>query len=299
METLLSLTSKRAGEWFKEELRELGGLDHLVKTMSDCVHFLTADDPITTWTEPLHNKLRKAGRVLKVLESVTHENEENSQYLLEFQSGTFLNLIHKLFKLLDDQVPLFNTHHDGQPNDRELIANTLGESLFGVMQVYINLVHDYKQNSFGSRLSREKSDTFDIILHCLFVMPTYVPVEKSFDLLVLTLTLIINLVEHCEANREFLLKTNVPLINKEDLVSPNHKSQTAAAGLVQLFLQKEENAKKEESKTGELKNSGNTKTLPVLTREPYTVGESSIDLPYGYMGTHNCSHVTHVTSLLN
>jgi Wings apart-like protein regulation of heterochromatin len=31
METLLSLTSKRAGEWFKEELRELGGLDHLVK----------------------------------------------------------------------------------------------------------------------------------------------------------------------------------------------------------------------------------------------------------------------------
>lgn len=31
METLLSLTSKRAGEWFKEELRELGGLDHLVR----------------------------------------------------------------------------------------------------------------------------------------------------------------------------------------------------------------------------------------------------------------------------
>ena len=31
-----------AGEWFKEELRELGGLDHLVKTMSDCVGFLMA-----------------------------------------------------------------------------------------------------------------------------------------------------------------------------------------------------------------------------------------------------------------
>jgi hypothetical protein len=34
METLLSLTSKRAGEWFKEELRELGGLDHLVNMKS-------------------------------------------------------------------------------------------------------------------------------------------------------------------------------------------------------------------------------------------------------------------------
>ena len=69
METLLSLTSKRAGEWFKEELRELGGLDHLVRTMKDCIGYLLADE-ISMWTESLHNKLRKAGRVLKVLESV-------------------------------------------------------------------------------------------------------------------------------------------------------------------------------------------------------------------------------------
>ena len=32
METLLSLTSKKAGDWFKEELRTLGGLDHIVNT---------------------------------------------------------------------------------------------------------------------------------------------------------------------------------------------------------------------------------------------------------------------------
>ena len=70
METLLSLTSKRAGEWFKEELRELGGLDHLVRTMKDCISYLLADE-ISMWTESLHNKLRKAGRVLKVLESVS------------------------------------------------------------------------------------------------------------------------------------------------------------------------------------------------------------------------------------
>ena len=37
---------------------------------------------------------------------VTHENEENCQYLLKYQNGTFLDLIHKLFKLLDEEVPL-------------------------------------------------------------------------------------------------------------------------------------------------------------------------------------------------
>ncbi len=70
IETLLSLTSKRAGEWFKEELRDLGGLDHLVRTLSECVSYLTADE-ISIWTEPLQNKLKKADRVLKVLENVS------------------------------------------------------------------------------------------------------------------------------------------------------------------------------------------------------------------------------------
>merc|ERR1719461_331536 len=245
METLLSLTSKRAGEWFKEELRELGGLDHLVKTMSDCVGFLMADE-ISVWTESLHNKLRKAGRVLKVLESVTHENEENCQYLLKFEKGEFLDLIHKLFKLLDEEVPL-NPQRD--INDKESICFTLRESLFDVMRVYINLVHDYNDISFGSQMSGEKSDTFDIVLHCLFVMPDYVPVEKRFDILVLTLTLLINLVEHCEHNRTVLLKSPIPLTNEDLFCNTESGRKTAAEALVQMFLEKEENAKREESKT--------------------------------------------------
>ena len=39
METLLSMTSKRAGEWFKEELRELGGLGHLARTFRYHYHY--------------------------------------------------------------------------------------------------------------------------------------------------------------------------------------------------------------------------------------------------------------------
>merc|ERR1719284_1031806 len=83
METLLSMTSKRAGEWFKEELRELGGLDHLVRTISDCLSYLTVKK-ITTWTEALTDKLKKANRILRVLENVSHENEENCNYLIAY-----------------------------------------------------------------------------------------------------------------------------------------------------------------------------------------------------------------------
>lgn len=71
METLLSLTSKRAGEWFKEELRELGGLEHIVKTITDCyrqIHSSYISD--FYWDEPMLDKLRKVDRCLRVLENV-------------------------------------------------------------------------------------------------------------------------------------------------------------------------------------------------------------------------------------
>lgn len=106
-------------------------------------------------------------------------------------------------------------------------------------------------------MSGEKSDTFDIVLHCLLVMPDYVPVEKRFDILVLTLTLLINLVEHCEHNRTVLLKSPIPLTN-DDLFAPgstaSENRKTAGQALVQMFLENEENAKREESKTGNFSN---------------------------------------------
>ena len=100
-------------------------------------------------------------------------------------------------------------------------------------------------------MSGKKSDTFDLVFHCLFAMPYYLPVEKRFDILVLTLTLMINLVEHCEQNRGYLLKALVPNVS-EDVFANSGEKKDAASALVQLFLEKEENARKEETKTGNL-----------------------------------------------
>lgn len=69
METLLSLTSKRAGEWFKEELRELGGVEHLVRTITSCTEAFSPE--LETWTHPLMEKLSKVDRCLKVIENVS------------------------------------------------------------------------------------------------------------------------------------------------------------------------------------------------------------------------------------
>ncbi|KAI5172134.1 Wings Apart-Like Protein [Manis pentadactyla] len=41
METFLSFTSKRAGDWFKEEFQLSGGLDHIVDKVKECVDHLS------------------------------------------------------------------------------------------------------------------------------------------------------------------------------------------------------------------------------------------------------------------
>lgn len=92
METLLSLTSKRAGDWFKEELRLLGGLDHIVdkgSLSSDtlgpaasggflnlCLHVSTVKECVDNLSqevdkEKLVSSLWGAERCLRVLESVS------------------------------------------------------------------------------------------------------------------------------------------------------------------------------------------------------------------------------------
>ena len=166
METLLSMTSKRAGEWFKEELRELGGLAHLARSFTDCVSYLTVKD-IRVWTEQLTEKLKKANRILRVMENISHENEENCNYLIEYgrsietQEMEIMEVLQRLFKLLDEEVQLNPTNDQA---DKESIGSVLRDTLFSVIRVHINLVHDYRNKPYGSLYVGEKEGATFILL---------------------------------------------------------------------------------------------------------------------------------------
>ena len=88
---------------------------------------------------------------------------------------------------------------------------------------------------------------FDAVLHCLFVLPESIPFEKRFDVHVLALTMIINMVENCEENRARLIRCPVPL--KADSFMAESDRSVAPQGLIELFLRKEEEARSEEAKT--------------------------------------------------
>ena len=60
METLLGLTSKRAGDWFKVELRRLKGIDFIVNTVLRCAESYLEE-----------GQMVKIDRCMHVLENVS------------------------------------------------------------------------------------------------------------------------------------------------------------------------------------------------------------------------------------
>lgn len=137
---MLFLTSKRAGEWIKQELRSLGGLDYIVAEVEKSMNTLEACILESDWTEVSSDILWKIDRCLKVLQQVTFNHEENQKYLLGKDSQapeqSPADLFVRLFKFLSQ-------HLSQSGKDSETLG-ILREILFSVLRVLVNLTHDYR-----------------------------------------------------------------------------------------------------------------------------------------------------------
>ncbi|XP_011505377.1 PREDICTED: protein wings apart-like isoform X2 [Ceratosolen solmsi marchali] len=239
METLLSLTSKRAGEWFKEELRELGGLEHIIKTITECHrHIKSSDISHTGWDEPLLDKLRKVDRCLRVLENVTHMNEENQVYLLKYNDSILVITLASLYNFCGEEILKYPTD---DCSDKTSNGAVIRECLFAVVKVLINLTHRFNRQSVGGKTVGHQNKVIDNSLHLILRVPQFLPEEKQFDIMMLALILLINLIEQCEDNKKLLIMSKT--------FSANQGEETGLDALINLFYKQEELARVEEQKT--------------------------------------------------
>ncbi|XP_055910314.1 protein wings apart-like [Eupeodes corollae] len=210
METLLSLTSKRAGEWFKEELRNLGGLEHIIKVICDGCRQITASAEQAesiSWTPSLLENLKTIERCLRVLENVTQLNEQNQDFILKFSKGEAISTIFELYKMCDREICLHPTTDLTSKNHPGVV---LRETLIPTLKVLINLTHPFDSNANGSALLGQMHAIFDTSFHILLQTPNYIPERCVFELSILVLLLLINLTMHTVDNRTFVLKAMAP-----------------------------------------------------------------------------------------
>nr|XP_020661616.1 wings apart-like protein homolog isoform X2 [Pogona vitticeps] len=261
METLLSLTSKRAGDWFKEELRLLGGLDHIVDKVKECVDHLSSDEN----EEKLVASLWGAERCLRVLESVTVHNPENQSYLIAYKDSQLIVSSAKALQHCEELIQRYNRAEDticlpdSKPLPHQNVTNHVGKAVEDCMRaiigVLLNLTND---NEWGSTKTGEQDGLISTALNCVLQVPKFLPQEQRFDIRVLGLGLLINLVEYSARNRHCLVNMETScsfdsfcLGEANDSLSTSGQ-MAAVQALVQLFLERERAAQLAESQTDEL-----------------------------------------------
>ncbi|GAA6231622.1 wings apart-like protein homolog [Lates japonicus] len=284
METLLSLTSKRAGDWFKEELRLLGGLDHIVDKVKECVQNLSQEDD----KENLVASLWGAERCLRVLESVTVQNPENQGYLIAYKDSQLIVSSARALRCCEDMIQRYSRALNNSSLSSagatlphcsfSNVGKAVEDCMRAVIGVLLNLTHD---NEWGSTKTGEQEQLIVTALNCVLRVPRYIPQEQRFDVRVLGLGLLINLVEYSSRNRHCLvdMEYNVDDTCLEDsLMQPADPTQSdtaaevappstaetqgdeadkpkpcgALAALVKLFLERERAAILAEAKTDDL-----------------------------------------------
>uniref|UniRef100_A0A3P9NX02 Wings apart-like protein homolog n=1 Tax=Poecilia reticulata TaxID=8081 RepID=A0A3P9NX02_POERE len=251
MEALLSLTSKRAGDWFKEELRLLGGLDHIVDKVKECVENLSQEDD----KEKLVESLWGAERCLRVLESVTVQNPENQGYLIAYKDSQLIVSSARALRYCEDMIQRYSRALNNSSLSSSSgvtlphcsfsnVGKAVEDCMRAVIGVLLNLTHD---NEWGSTKTGEQEQLIVTALNCVLRVPRYIPQEQRFDVRVLGLGLLINLVEYSSRNRHCLVDMEYTVDDtclEDSLMQP--------ADPTQLFLERERAAILAEAKTDDL-----------------------------------------------
>ncbi|KAH8332068.1 hypothetical protein KR067_011710 [Drosophila pandora] len=245
METLLSLTSKRANEWFKEDLRKLGGLEHIIKTISDFCRPVIANETSAeiVWQPSLLDNMQTVARCLRVLENVTQHNEANQRYMLTFGQGRAVETLCQLYRLCSRQLML-HPSVDVVASNKEHPGVAMRELLVPVLKVLINLTHTFNeaQPSLGAELLGQRGDVVETSFRLLLLSANYIPDHCVFELSILVLTLLINLCMHTVPNRAALMQAAAPA----EYVADNPPAQgvvSALQALLEYFYKCEELAR--------------------------------------------------------
>uniref|UniRef100_A0A182JGR7 WAPL domain-containing protein n=1 Tax=Anopheles atroparvus TaxID=41427 RepID=A0A182JGR7_ANOAO len=277
MESLLSLTSQRAGEWFKDELRNLGGIEHLIKTVVECDERVPGR--ASDWNEEDVARLRKIERCLRVLNNVSLCNRANQRFLLEHRDGLLVQVLVKMYRQFDVNMVLFPTN-DASP--KESTGVVLRELLQPILHMLITLTHSYDEEAHGAQLVGRQPEVINITMHLLLRIAEHVPPRCVFDFHLLVLTLLLHLARPSQHNRQQVL-----------LYMDAQTGHGGIKSLVEYFEGQEEMASHAEAKTNAILETP-ARTVDAEDAETKLMQKAEHHMEHTYMGSHVSMLIYHL-----
>lgn len=184
-ETLLGLNSRRAGEWFKEEIRQQKGIDFILDTIVE-----------VTDTEDLESNdelLSKIDRCMNLLDNITFQNRSNQEYIIKYNGGALIDACIDLLTLYKREITV-------AVDDARLKSFTT--ALSTIVRVLNNITSELEVSSaVGSRF-----ELTDLVLYFINDLQAFIKPEQRSDIMMICVCLLINMVEFSKPLRSYLMK---------------------------------------------------------------------------------------------
>lgn len=186
-ETLLGLNSKRAGEWFKEEMRRLKGIDFILDTIA-----------ATAQIEDLETndaQLNKLDRCMHLLENITFQNRSNQEYIIKYNDSILIDSCLELLTLCKREITV-------AVDDTRLKLFTT--ALSTIIRVLNNITSENETSSvIGSRF-----ELTDLLLYFINELQAFIKPEQRSDITMICVCLLINMVEFNRSLRSYLMNNS-------------------------------------------------------------------------------------------
>ncbi|KAH0507552.1 Wings apart-like protein-like protein [Microtus ochrogaster] len=157
--------------------------------------------------ETVHNKHLDLENI-----TVTVHNPENQSYLIAYKDSQLIISSAKALQHCEELIQQYNRAEnsiciaDSKPLPYQNVTNHVGKAVEDCMRaiigVLLNLTND---NEWGSTKTGEQDGLIGTAMNCVLQVPKYLPQEQRFDIRVLGLGLLINLVEYSARNRHCLV----------------------------------------------------------------------------------------------
>lgn len=183
-ETLLGLNSKRAGEWFKEELRRLKGIDFILDTIAE-----------TAQTEDLEtdeDQLNKLDRCMHLIENITFQNRSNQEYIVKYNDGILIDSCLELLTLCKREITV-------------AVDDTKLKSFTTALSTTIRVLNNITSENETSSVIGSRFELTDLILYFINELQAFIKPEQRSDITMICVCLLINMVEYNKSLRSYLM----------------------------------------------------------------------------------------------